>query len=152
MREPQLSAESDVPALVNPDAVDASSLRNEPSEVRLERFTARADPWALVLAVAWLPVLVIPLVTTLHGVIAAVFEVPVTGAGKFIAVALMVTGIGLVGFLTASVTSFFVKEQRSDELDEVKARLNRVLQLLESSASTTSNTPTLTEGAARIEP
>jgi hypothetical protein len=63
MREPQLSAESDVPALVNPDAVDASSLRNEPSEVRLERFTARA-------------------------------------AGKLVAVALMLTGIGLVGFLT----------------------------------------------------
>jgi hypothetical protein len=79
-------------------------------------------------------------------------KVPVTGPGKFVAVALMVTGIGLVGFMTASVTSFFVKEQHSDELGEVKATLGRVLQILESAGSTTSNKLTLTEGVERIEP
>ena len=77
---------------------------------------------------------------------------PVTGAGKFVAVALMLTGIGLVGFLTASVTSFFVKEQHSDELDEVKATLDRVLQLLESSGPTTNDKLTPIEGVERIEP
>jgi voltage-gated potassium channel len=279
-----LSVESDAPTPVNPEAIDARSLADASSEVRLERFTTRVDPWALVLAVAWLPVLIIPLITTLHGVTAAVFEasdyfvwaafaveylvkvwlavdrrrfvrrhlldlaivavpilrplrlarlfrfvrlgrvtlvlgdglkrakamvthhglhlvlasitaivfagaaledaverhapgstihnfgdglwwaivtvttvgygdkVPITGAGKVVAVALMLTGIGLVGFLTASVTSFFVKEQHSDELDEVKATLNRVLQILESSGQTANNTPTPTEGVESIEP
>jgi voltage-gated potassium channel len=281
-----VSVESDEAILVSPEGLDARSLGEASSEVRLERFTARVDPWALVLAIAWLPVLIIPLITTLHGAIAAAFEaldyfvwaafaveyavklrlavdrrrfvrhhlldlavvavpilrplrlarlfrfvrlvrvtvvlgeglkrakamlthhglhfvlmsvtaivfagaaledvlerhtpgstihnfgdglwwsivtvttvgygdkVPVTGAGKFVAVALMLTGIGLVGFLTATVASYFVKEQHSDELDEVKATLNRVLHLLEASASTANGkvTPAGAEEVEHIEP
>lgn len=56
-----------------------------------------------------------------------------------------------LGFLTASVASFFVKEQRSDEIDEVKATLNRMLQLLEASASTNGNVAP-TDEAQHIEP
>jgi hypothetical protein len=42
--------------------------------------------------------------------------VPMTGAGKFVAGALTLTGIGLVGVLTAIVASLFVQQQRSEEL------------------------------------
>lgn len=279
-----MSVETNETALVSNEGVAAPSPPNAPSEVRLDRFTARVDPWALVLAIAWLPVLIIPLITTLHGAIAVAFaafdyfvwaafaveyavkvrlavdrrrfvrhhlldlavvavpilrplrlarlfrfvrlsrvtvvlgdglkrakamlthhglhlvllsvtvivfagaaledvlerhapgstihnfgdglwwaivtvttvgygdKVPVTGAGKFVAVVLMLTGIGLVGFLTASVASFFVKEQHSDELDEVKATLNRVLQLLEASPSTTNGKVTSTEGTENTDP
>jgi voltage-gated potassium channel len=279
-----MSVQSDEATLVSPEGVDPRSLRDASSEVRLERFTARVDPWGMVLALAWLPVLIIPLITTFHAAIADAFDafdyfvwaafaveyavklrlavdrrsfarhhlldlavvavpilrplrladlfrfvrlgrvsvvlgdglkrgkamlthhgfhfvlmsvtaivfasaaledvlerhapgstihnfgdglwwaivtvttvgygdkVPVTGAGKFVAVALMLTGIGLVGFLTATVASFFVKEQHSDELDEVKATLNRMLQLLERSASTTNGKVTPTENVEHVEP
>lgn len=231
-------------------------------EVRLDQFSAKVDPWMMILALAWLPVLIVPLITTLHGSIATAFDVfdylvwaafgveyvvklrlavdrgrffrhhlldlavvavpilrplrlaqlfrvvrlervilvlgnglrraksllthhglhfvllavtvivfaaaalesvlerhapgstihnygdglwwaivtvttvgygdkvPVTGGGKFVAVALMLTGIGLVGFLTASVASFFVQQQNTNELDEVTAKLDQVLTLL----------------------
>lgn len=279
-----MAAESDAPAVADPEAAEGPPVRTASPEVRLERLAARVDPWAMVLAVAWLPVLVMPLITALHGVAAAAFEaadyfvwaafaieylakvwlavdrwrfirhhlldlavvavpilrplrlarllrfvrlgrvalvlggglsrakamlthhglhfvlvsvtaiafagaaleealerqvpgstihsfgdglwwamvtvttvgygdkVPVTGVGRLVAVALMLTGIGLVGFLTASVTSFFVKEQRSDELDEVRATLDRVLQLLELSGPTSNDKRTRTEGAEPTEP
>lgn len=58
-------------------------------------------------------------------------KVPVTGTGRIVAVILMLTAIGLVGFLTASVASYFVKEQQPNgELAEVKAKLDQVLALL----------------------
>jgi voltage-gated potassium channel len=57
-------------------------------------------------------------------------KVPVTGAGKFVAVVLMLTGIGLVGFLTATVASFFVQEQHSDELAVMKEQLQEIRDLL----------------------
>jgi len=57
-------------------------------------------------------------------------KVPVTGAGKFVAVGLMLTGIGLVGILTASVASFFVQKDSAGELDEVKAQLAELRELL----------------------
>jgi voltage-gated potassium channel len=194
------------------------------SEERLERLSARLDPWMTVLALAWLPVLVIPMVTTLHGSVAVTFDVldysvwaafafeygiklwvahdrryffrhhlvdllvvavpvlrplrlarlfrlirlervamvlggrlrraravfgdalwwavvtvttvgygdkiPVTGAGKVVAVALMLTGIGLVGVLTATVASFFVQQQHSSELAELKVQLQEIRDLL----------------------
>jgi voltage-gated potassium channel len=39
---------------------------------------------------------------------------PVTAAGRGVAVVLMLVGIGLIGVLTATVSSFFVSEQRSN--------------------------------------
>src|SRR6202034_1791905 len=44
-------------------------------EEALERFSARIDPVMTVLALLWLPVLVIPLVTTLHGAVAVTFAI-----------------------------------------------------------------------------
>lgn len=57
-------------------------------------------------------------------------KVPTSGAGEFVAVALMLTGIGLVGFLTATVASFFVQEQHKTELAEMKAQLQEIRELL----------------------
>jgi voltage-gated potassium channel len=44
-------------------------------EVALDRFSAGIDPVMMALAVLWLPVIVVPLVTTLHGSVAVVFDV-----------------------------------------------------------------------------
>jgi voltage-gated potassium channel len=44
-------------------------------EERLERLSARIDPIMVVLAIIWLPVLVVPIVTNLHGSIALTFDV-----------------------------------------------------------------------------
>ena len=57
-------------------------------------------------------------------------KVPTSGAGKFVAVGLMLTGIGLVGFLTATVASFFVQEQHKTELAEIKGQLHEIRELL----------------------
>jgi voltage-gated potassium channel len=57
-------------------------------------------------------------------------KVPMTGGGKWVATALMFTGIGLVGTVTATIASFFVQEQRSEELAEVKAQLAEIRELL----------------------
>jgi uncharacterized membrane protein len=45
------------------------------TEHRLEQFSARIDPIMVVLAIIWLPVLVVPIVTNLHGSIALTFDV-----------------------------------------------------------------------------
>jgi voltage-gated potassium channel len=57
-------------------------------------------------------------------------KVPMTGGGKWVATALMFTGIGLVGTLTATIASFFVQEQQSKELADVKAQLAEIRELL----------------------
>jgi len=57
-------------------------------------------------------------------------KVPMTGPGKFVAVALMLTGIGLIGVLTATVASFFVQQQHSEELAEMKEQLQEIRDLL----------------------
>ena len=57
-------------------------------------------------------------------------KVPMTGGGKWVATALMFTGIGLVGTLTATIAAFFVQEQQSDELADVKAQLAEIRELL----------------------
>ena len=243
-----------------------SALEPRP-EAALDRFSAHIDPWMTVLAIAWLPVLIIPLVRTLHGAIALTFEsldyfvwaafaveygiklrlatdrrhfvrhhlvdlavvavpvlrplrlarlfrlvrlgrvvvvliqglrraravlahhglqyvllavtvitlggaalettlerhstsptaihnfgealwwaivtvttvgygdkIPMSGAGKFVAVALMLTGIGLVGVLTATVASFFVQQQHSEELTAMKEQLREIRELIVTAA------------------
>jgi hypothetical protein len=42
----------------------------------------------------------------------------------------MFTGIGLVGTLTPTIASFFVQEQHSSEMVEVKAQLAEIRELL----------------------
>jgi voltage-gated potassium channel len=59
-------------------------------------------------------------------------KVPVTGAGRVVATALMMTGIGLVGALTATIASYFVQQQHSQEMAEVKAQLQEIRDLLAS--------------------
>jgi voltage-gated potassium channel len=58
-------------------------------------------------------------------------KAPVTGAGRWVAVVLMLTGIGLVGVLTATFASFFIQQQHTEELSEVKAQLQEIKDLLE---------------------
>jgi voltage-gated potassium channel len=62
-------------------------------------------------------------------------KVVMTGAGRWVATALMFTGIGLVGALTATIASFFVQEQHSAELAELKAQLQEIRELLADRAS-----------------
>lgn len=248
---------------VQPTESSSEIERESSPEAALDRFSARIDPWMTVLAIAWLPVLIIPLVKTQHGAVAVTFDsldyfvwaafgveygvklwlandrghfvrqhlldlavvavpifrplrlarllrfvrlgrvlivlseglrrarsvlahhglqyvllavtvimfgaaalevtlerhssgptaihnfgdalwwaivtvttvgygdkVPLTGAGKFVAVALMLTGIGLVGFVTATVASFFVQEQHRTELSIMKEQLQAIHELL----------------------
>jgi voltage-gated potassium channel len=62
-------------------------------------------------------------------------KVPMTGAGKWVATVLMLTGIGLVGTLTANIAAYFVEEQRSSDLDEIKAQLTELRQIILSKQS-----------------
>jgi len=59
-------------------------------------------------------------------------KVPMTGGGKWVATVLMFTGIGFVGTLTATIASYFVQEQHSAEMTEVKAQLSEIRVLIES--------------------
>jgi voltage-gated potassium channel len=51
---------------------------------------------------------------------------PVTAEGRLIAVALMVVGIGFIGILTATITSFFIENPQPTQFDEIKERLDRL--------------------------
>jgi voltage-gated potassium channel len=62
-------------------------------------------------------------------------KVPMTGGGKWVATALMFTGIGLVGTLTATIASYFVQEQHSSDMAEVKAQLSEIRELIVSQKS-----------------
>jgi hypothetical protein len=44
----------------------------------------------------------------------------------------MFTGIGLVGTLTATIASYFVQEQHSTEMAEMKAQLQEIRDLIAS--------------------
>jgi len=55
---------------------------------------------------------------------------PATPAGRLVAVALMLFGIGLTATLAASVAAYFVNQDSGDDLAEVVARLDRVERLL----------------------
>jgi voltage-gated potassium channel len=55
---------------------------------------------------------------------------PVTAAGRGIAVVLMLVGIGLVGVVTATLASYFIQEEKSNDLVAIEARLARIETLL----------------------
>ena len=58
---------------------------------------------------------------------------PVTGAGRGVAVVLMLVGIGLIGVVTATVASFFIQQTADEQNDDVKdlgERLGRIEQML----------------------
>src|SRR5262249_54651349 len=59
---------------------------------------------------------------------------PTTSGGRAIGAVLMVLGIGLFGFIAASVSAMFVRKDVSNEvdpqLDEIGARLDRIEQAL----------------------
>lgn len=56
---------------------------------------------------------------------------PASPAGRFIAGALMLTGIGVVSTLAASVAAHFVKQEEGPDLNDIAARLERIERLLE---------------------
>lgn len=51
---------------------------------------------------------------------------PVTAAGRGVAVVLMLTGIGLVGVLSATVASYFVGQRASKDMTDLHQRLDRI--------------------------
>lgn len=57
-------------------------------------------------------------------------KIPMTGAGRVLATGLMLTGIGLVGALTATIASLFVQQQHTQELAEIKAQLREIRSLV----------------------
>jgi voltage-gated potassium channel len=70
-------------------------------------------------------------------------HVPVTAGGKAVAAVLMVSGIGLVGVITAAIAAFFVGHDRAAPEpipDELAARLTAIEQLLSTLAATREQT------------
>jgi len=57
-------------------------------------------------------------------------KVPVSAGGKGVAVVLMITGIGLVGVLSATVASYFVEQRAGQDMTELTGRLDRIENLL----------------------
>jgi len=55
---------------------------------------------------------------------------PVTAGGRGVAVVLMLTGIGLVGVLSASVASYFVGQRADKDMTELHRRLDRIEGML----------------------
>jgi voltage-gated potassium channel len=51
---------------------------------------------------------------------------PVTVAGRGVAVVLMLTGIGLVGVLSATIASYFVGQQSGQDMTDLHQRLDRI--------------------------
>jgi voltage-gated potassium channel len=51
---------------------------------------------------------------------------PVSAGGRGVAVVLMLTGIGLVGVLSATVASYFVGQQSNQDMAELHRRLDRI--------------------------
>ena len=66
---------------------------------------------------------------------------PVTAAGKVIAAALMLTGIGLLGVITASVAAWFIgaeqeeAQSREDRLELIVSRLEQQVEALSRAAA-----------------
>jgi voltage-gated potassium channel len=56
---------------------------------------------------------------------------PTTGEGRLIAVALMLTGVGVIGVFTATIASFFMIEEEQEGLVEMRARLDQIDAKLE---------------------
>lgn len=57
---------------------------------------------------------------------------PVSAGGRGVAVVLMLTGIGLVGVLSATVASYFVGQRAETDMTELNRRLDRIEALLTS--------------------
>ncbi len=55
---------------------------------------------------------------------------PVSLAGRVIAVALMVLGIGLITSLSASIAAYFIKTDSGERLERIEVRLERLEQAL----------------------
>jgi len=55
---------------------------------------------------------------------------PVSAGGRGVAVVLMLTGIGLVGVLSATVASYFVGQRAEADMNELHRRLDRIEALL----------------------
>jgi voltage-gated potassium channel len=55
---------------------------------------------------------------------------PVTAGGHFVAVVLMLIGIGLIGMLTATIASYFVEDKAERDKALVTERLDRIESLL----------------------
>ncbi len=58
---------------------------------------------------------------------------PVTLAGRLVALVIMLTGIGLVSTLAASVTAYFVSQEEAAHIADLHARLDRIERLLSNS-------------------
>ena len=56
---------------------------------------------------------------------------PVTPEGRLIAVALMIVGIGFIGLLTATITSFFMQPEQQEQDRALEQRLARIEELLQ---------------------
>jgi voltage-gated potassium channel len=56
---------------------------------------------------------------------------PVSDGGRGVAVVLMLTGIGLVGVLSATVASYFVGQQSNQDMADLHRRLDRIEAALE---------------------
>ncbi|MBV9096507.1 MAG: two pore domain potassium channel family protein [Frankiaceae bacterium] len=69
---------------------------------------------------------------------------PVTAAGKVIAASLMLTGIGLIGVITASVAAWFIGVEESETMSR-EARLEAVVARLEQQVEA------LSRASARVE-
>ena len=61
---------------------------------------------------------------------------PVTSGGRGIAVVLMLVGIGLVGVITATLASYFIEQDKDNDLSAIEERLARIEALLTSNGST----------------
>jgi voltage-gated potassium channel len=55
---------------------------------------------------------------------------PKTVAGRVIGIGVMLVGVGFLSVLTATVASYFVKSERTEEHDELVARLQRIEEQL----------------------
>jgi voltage-gated potassium channel len=70
---------------------------------------------------------------------------PVTVAGKVIAAALMLTGIGLLGVITASVAAWFIGAEEDEALSR-EARLEAIVVRLEQQVDALSRSTTTVDG------
>jgi hypothetical protein len=119
------------------------------SQDAYDHFSVAVDVPLTVLAVLWLPVLVVPLVTRVSTGTADTLQGSTTpsglssrsstwssctsrrlagrsSAGRGVAVVLMITGIGLVGVLSATVASYFVGQRADQDMTELHRRLDRI--------------------------
>ena len=56
---------------------------------------------------------------------------PATAGGRLVAVVLMLSGLGLLSTLSASISAYFVNVDREVEIDHLRDQLNRIERLLE---------------------